>query len=168
VYWSDHAGIRQTRGIHNRLGCIANLSSWSGSVTNHAPNTNRILIAKLVELNKEDRERLGEVLGCASTTPLFGIIRLRGAAGDSSGHLAYAKTTMIAASPRFNKDDGQPLTSGHKQQNLHAERIPFFLSGFIISRLPGNGTGPPIKQSIEQESKEKEQKSIATLETLEG
>lgn len=90
---------------------------------------------------------------CASAAPLFGIIRLRGAAGDSSGRLAYAKTTMIAASPHFNKSDGQPLTSEHKQPNLHTERIPFFHSGFIISRLPGHRIGPLIKQSIEQELK---------------
>ena len=82
-------------------------------------------------------------MGCASAVPLFGITRLRGSAGDSSSRLAYAKTTMIAAPPHFNKHDGQPLKNGHKQPNLHTERIPFFLSGFIISRLPGHGTGPP-------------------------
>lgn len=129
MYCSDHVGIRPTRGesppylwhsMHNGLGFIANFSSWSGSVTNHAPNTDGKLIVELVELDKEDRERLGEVLsmGRASAAPLFGITRLRGSAGDSNSRLAYVKTTMIAAFPRFSKHDGQPLTSGHKQPNF--------------------------------------------------
>ena len=30
----------------------------------------------------------------------------------------YAKKTIIGASPYFNKNDGQPLTSEHKQTDL--------------------------------------------------
>ena len=62
----------------------------------------------------------------------------------------YAKKTIIGppVSPYFKKN-GQPLTSEHKQPNLHAKPLSLFRPAFIPNRLPVHGTDTLIKQLIE-------------------